>query len=48
MLAKVEVETAVNLLLDAVDDLELTAPVHAEGVFTRAPTALPVRFRPAS
>ena len=48
MLSKVEVETGVNTLLDAIDGIELTAPVHAEGIFTRAPVSLPVRFRRAT
>jgi cytochrome P450 len=48
MLAKVEVETAVNQLLDAMDDIELAAPVTAEGVYTRAPTSLKLRFTPTS
>jgi len=46
MLAKVEVETAVNMLLDALDDIELTEPAHAVGVYTRAPKSLKVRFTP--
>jgi cytochrome P450 len=48
MLAKVEVETATNLLLDAMDDIELLEPPAVVGVFTRAPTTLKVRFTPTS
>jgi pulcherriminic acid synthase len=48
MLSKVEVETGIGLLLDALDDIELLEEPHAEGVFTRAPTSLKVRFRPTS
>jgi pulcherriminic acid synthase len=48
MLAKVEVETAVNQLLDAMEDIELADPVTAQGVFTRAPTSMKLRFTPAS
>jgi pulcherriminic acid synthase len=48
MLAKVEVETAANQLLDAMGDIELLEPVAAEGVFTRAPTSMKLRFTPTS
>lgn len=48
MLAKVEVETAANQLLDAMGDIELVEPVAAEGVFTRAPTTMKLRFTPTS
>lgn len=48
MLAKWEVETGTNMLLDAMDDIELMSTTHAEGVFTRAPTSLNLRFRPTS
>jgi pulcherriminic acid synthase len=48
MLAKVEVETAANQLLDAMGDIELVEPVVAEGIFTRAPTRMKLRFTPTS
>lgn len=48
MLAKVEVETATNQLLDAMDDIELVEPAAAVGVFTRAPTTMKLRFTPTS
>lgn len=48
MLAKVEVETAANQLLDAMGDIELVEPTAAEGVFTRAPTTMKLRFTPRS
>ncbi|PRH76680.1 cytochrome P450 [Streptomyces solincola] len=49
LLAKAEVEIGVNQLLDAMPDLRLADGfVPAEqGVFTRGPAALPVRFTPA-
>ncbi|MGY0489246.1 cytochrome P450 [Streptomyces sp. WG-D5] len=50
LLAKAEVETAVNHLLDAMPDIRLAegfAPVE-RGVFTRGPEALPVRFTPVA
>ncbi|MGW0788873.1 cytochrome P450 [Streptomyces sp. NPDC002911] len=50
LLAKAEVETGVNHLLDAMPDVRLADgfdPVE-EGVFTRGPQALPVRFTPAT
>ncbi|BBH69507.1 cytochrome P450 [Actinoplanes sp. OR16] len=46
MLAKAEVEVAVNALLDAMDDIELAEPPVPQGVFTRAPGSLRLRFRP--
>lgn len=49
LLAKAEVETGVNQLLDAMPDLRLADgydPVE-QGVFTRGPQALPVRFTPS-
>ncbi|MEU6646569.1 cytochrome P450 [Saccharomonospora sp. NPDC046836] len=49
LLAKTEVEVGVNQLLDAMPDLEFAdgpAPVE-QGVFTRGPAALRVRFSPA-
>ncbi|MGW7350007.1 cytochrome P450 [Streptomyces sp. NPDC054784] len=49
LLAKAEVETGVNQLLDAMPELALRdgeVPAH-EGVFTRGLTTLPVRFTPA-
>ncbi|MFI7005167.1 cytochrome P450 [Streptomyces sp. NPDC050145] len=48
LLAKAEVETGVNQLLDAMPDLRLAEgfdPVE-QGVFTRGPKSLPVRFTP--
>ncbi|MFF3492988.1 cytochrome P450 [Streptomyces sp. NPDC002795] len=48
LLAKAEVETGVNQLLDAMPDVRLAEgfdPVE-RGVFTRGPQALPVRFTP--
>jgi len=50
LLAKAEVETGVNHLLDAMPDLRLADgfdPVE-QGVFTRGPQSLPVRFTPAA
>jgi pulcherriminic acid synthase len=48
MLAKTEVEVASNALLDAMEDIRLAEPVQPEGLFTRAPSSLRVRFRPTS
>ncbi|MEU6390962.1 cytochrome P450 [Streptomyces sp. NPDC046939] len=48
LLAKAEVETGVNQLLDAMPDVRLADgfdPVE-QGVFTRGPQSLPVRFTP--
>ncbi|MFH8760053.1 cytochrome P450 [Streptomyces atroolivaceus] len=50
LLAKSEVETGVNHLLDAMPDMRIADgfdPVE-EGVFTRGPQALPVRFTPVT
>ncbi|MFI6208056.1 cytochrome P450 [Streptomyces sp. NPDC051041] len=50
LLAKAEVETGVSQLLDAMPDLRLADgfdPVE-QGVFTRGPQSLPVRFTPAA
>ncbi|MEV5609051.1 cytochrome P450 [Streptomyces sp. NPDC052225] len=50
LLAKAEVETGVNQLLDAMPDLRLADgfdPVE-QGVFTRGPQSLPVRFTPVA
>ncbi|MFE7329974.1 cytochrome P450 [Streptomyces sp. NPDC057565] len=50
LLARTEVETAVNQLLDAMPGLRLAdgfTPAE-QGVFTRGPQLLPVRFSPAS
>lgn len=50
LLAKAEVETGVNQLLDAMPDLRLAEgfdPVE-KGVFTRGPQSLPVRFTPVT
>jgi pulcherriminic acid synthase len=48
MLAKTEVEVATNQLLDAMPDLraEDGAVLAEQGVFTRGPASLPVRFTP--
>ena len=49
LLAKTEVEIAANLLLDAMDDISFDGgPPAPVGVFTRAPTTLPLRFTPTS
>ncbi|GIE77166.1 cytochrome P450 [Actinoplanes philippinensis] len=48
MLARTEVEVAANALLDAMHDIELTEPAVPQGLFTRAPAALRLRFRPAT
>ncbi|WP_430781865.1 cytochrome P450 [Actinoplanes sp. G11-F43] len=45
MLARTEVEVAVNMLLDAMYDIELAEPAVVRGLFTRAPSALRVRYR---
>jgi cytochrome P450 len=47
MLAKTEVEIAANQLLDAMDDLAFdgAAPTPT-GVFTRAPSSMPLTFTP--
>ena len=48
LLAKTEVEVATNQLLDAMPDLALAedaSPVE-QGVFTRGPASLPVKFTP--
>ncbi|MGW8993383.1 cytochrome P450 [Streptomyces zhihengii] len=50
LLARAEVVTGVNQLLDAMPDLRLAdgfVPAE-EGVFTRGPKSLPVRFTPVS
>ncbi|CAM5376882.1 cytochrome P450 [Streptomyces badius] len=50
LLARSEVETGVGQLLDAMPDLRLADgfdPVE-NGVFTRGPKSLPVRFTPVS
>ncbi|MET8571053.1 cytochrome P450 [Streptomyces sp. NPDC004783] len=50
LLAKAEVEIGVNQLLDAMPDLRLADgfdPVE-QGVFTRGPQSLPVRFTPVT
>lgn len=50
LLAKAEVETGVNQLLDALPDLRLADGYDPaeQGVFTRGPQTLPVRFTPAA
>jgi pulcherriminic acid synthase len=50
MLGKTEVEVAADQLLDAMPDLRFDdgfTPAE-QGLFTRGPTTLPVRFTPAS
>jgi cytochrome P450 len=49
MLAKTEVESATNQLLDAMRDITPEPGVEIEevGLFTRSPGALPLRFTPA-
>jgi cytochrome P450 len=48
MLAKTEVEVATNQLLDAMPDLRVAqgAVLTEQGVFTRGPASVPVRFTP--
>lgn len=48
MLAKTEVESATNQLLDAMENItiEPEATITEVGVFTRSPGALPLRFTP--
>ncbi|MDA8269584.1 MAG: cytochrome P450 [Actinomycetota bacterium] len=48
MLAKTEVESATNQLLDAMRDIRLQPDAAADeiGLFTRSPGALPLRFTP--
>jgi len=48
MLAKTEVEVATNELLDAMADIEFAAEPVPQGLFTRAPLSLSLRFRPVS
>ncbi|MCM2391622.1 cytochrome P450 [Streptomyces albipurpureus] len=50
LLAKAEVETGVNQLLDAMPDMRLADGFEPreQGVFTRGPAALPVRFTPVA
>ncbi|MGW1542153.1 cytochrome P450 [Streptomyces sp. NPDC002309] len=50
LLAKAEVETGVNQLLDAMPDLRLADGFDPaeQGVFTRGPQSLPVRFTPVA
>ncbi|MEO3977454.1 cytochrome P450 [Streptomyces sp. CAU 1734] len=49
LLARAEVETGVNQLLDAMPDMRLADGFvpSEQGVFTRGPASLPVRFTPA-
>lgn len=48
MLAKAEVEIATNQLLDAMDDIAFDGPTPTPvGVYTRAPTYMPLTFTPA-
>ncbi len=47
MLAKTEVDIATNQLLDAMDDIAFDGPAPTPaGVFTRAPTSMPLTFTP--
>ncbi|MEV6786451.1 cytochrome P450 [Streptomyces sp. NPDC051098] len=50
LLAKAEVETGVNQLLDAMPDMRLADGFvpSEKGVFTRGPQSLPVRFTPVA
>ncbi len=50
LLAKAEVETGVNQLLDAMPDVRLAEGFDPaeQGVFTRGPKSLPVRFTPVT
>lgn len=49
MLSRTEVEIGTNQLLDAMDDIAFDGgPPRPEGVFTRAPTSMPLTFTPAS
>ncbi|MFF7202947.1 cytochrome P450 [Streptomyces sp. NPDC008141] len=50
LLAKAEVETGVNQLLDAMPDMRLADGFvpSEQGVFTRGPQSLPVRFTPVA
>ena len=50
LLAKAEIEVGVNQLLDAMPDLRLVDGFTAseQGVFTRGPASLPVRFTPTA
>jgi pulcherriminic acid synthase len=48
MLAKTEIEIAMNQLLDAMDDIQFKNGEPAEmGVFTRAPKTMELTFKPA-
>ncbi len=50
LLARAEVRTGVNLLLDAMPDVRLADGFtpSERGVFTRGPQSLPVRFTPVA
>lgn len=49
ILAKMELQIATNLLLDAMDDIRLAEGSPREvGIFTRAPNSLKLRFSPAA
>jgi pulcherriminic acid synthase len=50
LLARAEVQTGVGQLLDAMPDLRLADGFvpREQGVFTRGPRSLPVRFTPAA
>jgi pulcherriminic acid synthase len=50
LLARAEVEIGVGQLLDAMPDMELAGGFRPteQGVFTRGPQTLPVRFTPAT
>ena len=48
MLAKYEVETGANELLDAMEDIEMLEPPARVGMFTRAPSSMRLSFRPTA
>ncbi|MEV6349749.1 cytochrome P450 [Actinoplanes sp. NPDC051851] len=48
LLARTEVEVATNALLDAMADIEPAGTPSPQGLFTRAPASLRVRFRPVA
>jgi pulcherriminic acid synthase len=48
ILAKMELQIATNLLLDAMDDIRFAEAPREVGIFTRAPKRLKLRFSPAA